>query len=215
VVQREEQLALDPKALRPAPAAPLPTNFKRFTGEFEAVADPDEFKAVPVSADEILKRTQAESKMFPDSRNLGALLANLPSEWINAVFDQLHLKLDGDAELSAGSRSAAKRGCVFQHLKDPTNLERLVGNLEPDEQAILSDLLGHEGWLPYRRLTDAYGLDESDGFYWNTRPAAGPLSKLRRKALAFVGTRNGLAMVTVPVDLSAVLQEMLAKAAPG
>ncbi|HEY3448429.1 MAG TPA: hypothetical protein VGK67_18885 [Myxococcales bacterium] len=221
VVAREEQLMLDPKALRPAPASPIPTNFARFTGEFQAFTTSDAFKSidgfkmVPVSADEVLKRTSAESKMLPESRQLGALLAILPSEWVNATFEQLKLKLDEDAELSAASRSSAKRGAIYEFLMKPENLAALVGKLKPEEQELLTDLLVHEGWLPYRRLRDAYGLDESDGFYWNTRPPAGPLSKLRRRALAFVGTRNGTPMVTVPTDLSKALIELMAKRAPG
>jgi len=153
--------------------------------------------------------------MLPESRQLGALLAILPSEWVNAAFSQLKLKLDEDVELSAASRSSAKRGAIYEHLKKPECLEALVKKLLPEEAELLHDLLVHQGWLPYRRLRDAYGLDESDGFYWNTRPAAGPLSKLRRKALAFVGTRNGTPMVTVPTDLAQALTELLAKSAPG
>ena len=221
VVAREEQLMLDPKALRPAPASPIPTNFARFTGEFQAFTTSDAFKTlegfkmVPVSADEVLKRTTAESKMLPESRELGALLAILPSEWVNATFEQLKLKLDEDAELSAASRSSAKRGAIYEHLKKPECLTAIVAKLSAGETELLTDLLAHEGWLPYRRLRDAYGLDESDGFYWNTRPATGPLSKLRRKALAFIGTRNGTPMVTVPTDLTAALKELLPQTAPG
>lgn len=221
VCKREEELMLDPKALRPAPSSPIPTNFARFTGEFQAFSTTDAFKSmdgfkmVPVSADEVLKRTTAESKMLPESRQLGALLSILPSEWVNAAFDTLKLKLDEDAELSAASRSSAKRGAIYEFLKQPGNLEATVKKLLPEEGELLHDLLVHEGWLPYRRLRDAYGLDESDGFYWNTRPAAGPLSKLRRKALAFVGTRNGTPMVTVPTDLAQQLKELLAQNSRG
>ncbi|MGC4114253.1 MAG: hypothetical protein QM765_06470 [Myxococcales bacterium] len=221
VSEREEQLMLDPKALRPAPSSPIPTNFARFTGEFQAFTTSDAFKTldslklVPVSADEVLKRTQAESKMLPESRQLGALLAILPSEWVNATFETLKLKLDEDAELSSASRSSAKRGAIYEHLKKPDSLQALVKKLLPEEAELLNDLLVHEGWLPYRRLRDAYGLDESDGYYWNTRAPAGPLSKLRRKALAFVGTRNGTPMVTVPLDLAKELIALVGKGAPG
>lgn len=215
VADREAQLPIDTKSLRPAPSSPMPATFARFTGEFEGVAATPDLSKVPVSGDEVLKRGAAEAKPLPESRNLGALLANQPSEWISAIFEHLALKLDEDAELSAGSRSAVRRGAIFEHLRDAANLEKVLASLEAPSQSILFDLLDHEGWLPYRKLISNVGLDESDGFYWNTRPPSGPLAVLRRKGLAFVGTRNGTAMVSLPLDLADKIRELLPNQAPG
>ena len=219
VLAREEELLLDAKALRPPSVAPVPATLAHFTGELAAFSATEGFQALdtqklaPVTAEEVLKRTQAESKALPESRQLGALLAILPSEWVSATFDELQLELDEELELTTGTRATAKRGAIFKHLKHLANLQALASKLSREEVELLADLMAHDSWLPYRKLRDAYGLDESDGFYWNARKPAGTLSKLRRKALAFVGTRNGTAMVTVPLDLSAALHRLLSNRA--
>ena len=195
---REGDTEVNPAMLRPPEPAALPSNFVTFTGEVSSASLP---MRKPVTAEEIRNRTTAEQKVLPESRSLGALLAILPSDWVTSIADQLGLMQDEDMEMTVGTRSAAWRGKIFNVLKDRDAFKKVLDLLDADERAIIRELLEAGGTMPYKRLCESFPLDESDGFYWNQRPPAGPLAALRRRALAFVGTHNGFATVAIPADL--------------
>ncbi|MBI5548118.1 MAG: hypothetical protein HY901_29915 [Deltaproteobacteria bacterium] len=205
VAEREQGLETNPAALRPP--SPTSTSFARFTGEFAAVGALP--MRSPVSADEVLKRTAAEQKSLPETRSLAALLATLPSDWVMAVAEQLNLIGEDEFELTVGSRASAQRSIVLERLLDREFVAKVYDGLGPEEREILATLIQNEGRMTYKRVTSIWTLDETDGFYWNTRPASGPLALVRRKALAFVGTRNSVAMMVMPVELEEPLRELL------
>jgi hypothetical protein len=207
VLEREERSTVDRSLFRPR-AAPPPQSLSRFTGEFPAVPEPP--LARPVKAEEVRMRQVAEQKPLPESRKLGALLGMLPSEWVTAVFENLEIPVDEDEEMTAGSRGAARRKAIHDRLHDSAFLRRVVETLSLEEKELLGEVLGTGGGMAaYRRLAERYGHDEADGFYWSERPPSGPLARLRRSGLLYVGTHKGVTVVAAPSDLEDALKETL------
>jgi hypothetical protein len=215
LLDAESRIEVGREAFRPAAPKKPPTKTQelrlmRFAADLTPASPEAGPPHKPVTVDEIRMRTAAEQKPLPDSRNLGALLAILPSDWVRAVFAHLGLKLD-DEELTAGSRAAMCRGIIFESLRQPPFLTKVIGQLLDVDRALLRQLASHQGLLPYTRVAQTFGHDEADGFYWYERPPSGPLARLRRSALAFVGTRGVNVTVALPADLSAAVQEILEK----
>ena len=213
LLDAESRIEVGREAFRPAAPKRPPTKtqelrLERFAADLISASPEAGPPRKPVTVDEIRMRTSAEQKPLPDSRNLGALLALLPSDWVRAVFQHLQLKLD-DEELTAGSRAAMCRGIIFESLRQAPFLSKIVGQLLDVDRALLHQLVSHQGLLPYTRVAQTFGHDEADGFYWYERPPSGPLARLRRSALAFVGTRGVNVTVALPADLSAAIQEIL------
>jgi len=219
VLHAEASIEVGPEAFRLAKSTRAPSKtqelrLERFAADLTLPANPEAAPPQkPVTVDEIRMRTSAEQKPLPESRSLGALLSILPSDWVRAVFAQLKLTLDEESELTAGSRAAACRGIIFESLRRPNFLANIVGGLLDADRALLQQLVAHQGLLPYTRVTQTFGHDEADGFYWFERPPSGPLARLRRSALAFVGTRGGMVTVALPSDLTAAIKELLEPAA--
>jgi hypothetical protein len=214
LLDAEGRIEVGREAFRPAAPKRAPTKtqelrLERFAADLmsaNATAGPP---AKPVTVDEIRMRTAAEQKPLPESRSLGALLAILPSDWVRAVFAHLELSLD-DQELTAGSRAAMCRGIIFESLRQPPFLAKVIGQLLDVDRALLSQLLQKkDGLIPYTRVAQTFGHDEADGFYWYERPPSGPLARLRRSALAFVGTRGVNVTVALPSDLAGAIREIL------
>ncbi len=172
----------------------------RLTGEMPAITV-EARVAAPVRADEVLKRQQAESKPLPTPANLSGLLALLPGEWITAIHKTLQLPRP-DFDLSAGSRSAAMRGVIHQHLTG-AGLDKVLAGLGAKERELLAALVRSPAGLVYTAVTARWGLDEADGFAWSERPPSGPVAVLRRSGLAFVGVRGPQRVVVAPADLLA------------
>lgn len=186
--------------------APAEVGTSRLTGEVRALIV-EQRAASPVRAEELRLRQLAESKPFPKTGHLAALLANLPAEWVAAIHATLGLA--AGPETTAGSRATAQRGQIFEHLRDAESLASLVGSLGERERTLLGALV-RTGGLPYPRVTAKFGLDEADGYAWSERPPSGPLAVLRRSGLAFVCTKDGQLFVAVAADLVSALGATLA-----
>lgn len=187
--------------------APAEVGTSRLTGEARALVV-EQRASSPVRAEELRMRQLAESKPYPKTGHLAALLANLPTEWIGAIHATLGLPGAG-AETTAGSRATAQRAAIFEHLRRPESLAALVAGFGERERTLLAALV-RTGGLPYPRVTAKFGLDEADGYAWTERPASGPLAMLRRSGLAFVCTKDGGLFVAAAADLAAPLKEALA-----
>ena len=209
VLEREAASPVDRSLFRPREAPPAAPSLAHFAGEHAAVAEAS--RAFPVKAEEVRMRQLAEQKPVPESRSLGALLGILPSDWVAAIFEQLEVPVDEEDELTVGSKATAQRGGIVARLKDPAFLEQVVGSLADEERALLGEVLKGKGVLPYGRVGSRWGHDESDGFYWSRRAPVGPLARLRRLGLLFVGTQKGTAVVAAPADLAEQLKALLAE----
>ena len=181
---------------------------ERLGAEPEPERTSKERLGTPVRGEELRMRQLAEAKPLPEDDTLGALLALLPSEWIGAV--AAHLELTAPVAKAHGSRTTRLQAAVHAHLRDPGSLRALVAGLGEPERKLLAALLRADGPLPHGAVAAAFGLDEADGFYWSGRPTSGPLSRLRRSGLVFVGARENQAQVAVPSDLAAELRALLA-----
>ncbi len=164
----------------------------------------------PVSSDELRMRQTAESKQLPESGNLGALLSILPSEWVTSIFETLGLAAPGDEEMTAGSRSAFRRGVIHEHLLREDFLREIALALDEEDRTLLVKLMEAGKPLPYNRITAEFGKDDADGFFWGDRRPSGPLARLRRTGLAFVAMRFSQQLVQTPVDVAAKLKTVLA-----
>jgi hypothetical protein len=158
----------------------------------------------PVNADEVRMRQSAESKSLPEPATLEALLAFIPSDWAEAIFDTIGLELP---EGSTSPRADRRKGIV-KHLFTRDFLEALALGLPDEARGLLQELIAEGGSMRYSQVVERHGHDEADGFYWTERAPSGPLAWLRRLGFAFVGQRMSQPHVVVPEDLLCPLKKI-------
>lgn len=177
--------------------------------------------ARPVTGEELRQRMAQESRPLSEPASFQALVAALPPPWVQCVFETIGLELphalthdedDEEVELTVNSRTALQRRVLTEQMT-PQLLETIVFAIEEEDRALLMEVLGAGGALRYADATAKYGKDEADGFFWKDRPPSGPVARLRRTGLAFVGTQGGRSMLVVPEDLRAPLQAIIARVA--
>lgn len=177
-----------------------------------AAPAPWDAEARPVTPQELQKREAADAKELPDPPDFKPLLAALPSVWVSAIFESLGLALAEDAEaddLSVSAKAPLQRQLILDRLPQPEFLREVVFALADEDRALLGELLAGGGALRHGEVIARHGKDDADGFYWGDRPPSGPLARLRRTGLAYVGRARGKPTVVVPTDLREALGAIL------
>lgn len=168
----------------------------------------------PITAEELRSRMSAEQKTMPDNADFKTHLSLLPPPWIAAIFETYALPMppsddNEEAELTSNSRTTIQKKVLGDTMGEEL-LRTAVFALEDRDRELLSALLQNAGALRYSEAMTKFGRDDADGFFWSQRPASGPISRLRRTGLAFVGMRGGKQLLAVPSDLQPVLRKLLA-----
>jgi hypothetical protein len=210
VRERERAAKVDEAALT-ARAGELPT----FSAEVDALGAPvaqipvvGDAPARPVTGDEFRHRQMQESRTLPEPATLAALLEASPPAWVECAFETLGLELAEPAEQNAHSRTAQLRRSLTAQMT-PEFLRQVVFALEEQDRSLLSSLVSAKGTLRYGQVTSVYGRDDADGYSWQERPPSGPLARLRRVGLAYVGMSGKRLVVQLPEDLIEPLRELL------
>ncbi|MFL5321285.1 MAG: hypothetical protein ACJ790_16615 [Myxococcaceae bacterium] len=168
----------------------------------------------PITPDELKSRMAAEQKALPDNADFKTHLSLVPPAWIAAIFETYGLPMpesddDEEAELTSNSRSTIQKKLLVEKMS-PELLREAVFALDDKDRELLSELLQNGGALRYSEAMNKYGRDDADGFMWTARPPSGPIARLRRIGVAFVGMRGGKQLLAIPSDLQKALKTILA-----
>ncbi|MBN2497047.1 MAG: hypothetical protein JXR96_20815 [Deltaproteobacteria bacterium] len=159
-----------------------------------------------VAGFELQKKADAESRPLPRDSSLRALLRALPVPWLDSVVKVLGLE--------KRKRRAEREAEVDRRLRDPEVLSRIVGSeLTDRERDCLALLMERGGEEKASVVTRQFGPDEGDGWFWDERPPASVLGRLRQHGLAYVGVRRKggrrYRTVTVPDELRGPLGDLV------
>jgi hypothetical protein len=157
-------------------------------------------------------KAQHERRPLPRREGLGALLRDLPVEWLDAIWEELGLGPDLPRHRKERERTIAR------HLATEGIVAKVVGEgLSTQGRRLLAFLLEHGGKAPAADVVLRFGSDEGDGWFWNEEPPTSVLGQVRLCGLAFVGAadaQRGTRTVVVPRELRQGLGDALALAEP-
>lgn len=213
ILAREKEAKVDDAQVK-LRAGELP-NFQETDALGNVISIPltqDEVKH-PITPDELKSRMSAEQKALPDNADFKTLMNLVPPPWVAAIFETYDLPMpesddDEEVELTANSRSTIQKKVLAERMNDEL-LQTAVFALEDDDRKLLGELLNGGGAMRYSEAMNSYGKDDADGFFWSNRPPSGPVARLRRTGLAFVGMRGGKQLLVVPNDLQPKLKKLL------
>lgn len=151
-------------------------------------------------------RAAWERRPLPRRRGLQSCLRALPVEWLDAVAHAHGVPARGPRRV--------REQAVARALLHPDGLAATVAALPHPARAALDAILEHGGLVDADALTDEFGSDTSDGWFWLAHPPESPLGRLRLSGLAFVGAARVAGApcraVGVPVELVAMLRTIAA-----
>jgi len=151
-------------------------------------------------------RKEQESKLLNLKTTITAALNKCPSQWVNGICIRLGL--------DTGGKKKDRVMKIAAHLKDPHNLRALLDSLPQASQDALAFVVAEGGWVKYGRLSQRFGDESGDGWWWSEGQApTSTVGRLRGAGLLFVGKaglgeRNYKAAV-VPKELRPLLAELL------
>lgn len=98
---------------------------------------------------------------------------------------------------------------IIKALTDTHNLERVVNNLNREEQEALRDVLSHGGSMAWEDFDTHYGNDLDGSRYWNWHTPESTMGRLRVRGLLVEATVDDDLLVAIPADLREPLEEIL------
>lgn len=123
-----------------------------------------------------------EQKPVSPHTSLTTALNNIPALWVTAI--QKHLDLPQETTKRKNIKIIAENLSSLKILN--RIMERLAALSMPAVKA-LKIIHTHGGIYPYDKLTDLFGSEETDGYFWDKRKPTSPLGLLRSHGLLFVG----------------------------
>jgi hypothetical protein len=200
----------------------LPTDeelaeYERGRGHFEDVLgwqmDDGTFLPGPAMVDYLMNRfsqqwrEQVESKAIQLNTSLQAALNKQPGMWIEGIYDALRL---GDA-----ARKNERVKAIAAELPAPDFLREVLEELPEESRQALWFVMEKGGWVKYGELTQRFGTEEGDGWFWNQAPPTSTLGRLRLHGLLFVG-KAGIGgrqwkVGVIPKEVRPALAEIIAE----
>jgi tetratricopeptide (TPR) repeat protein len=115
--------------------------------------------------------------------------------------------------LPHGGWSALRKAELLQRiveaLSDPDALESLVNELDDDERAALRQVLANGGTMPWEDFQARYGDDLEESSHWRYGSPETTMDRLRLHGLLAETTVDKKLLVSIPVELRPLLQEIL------
>jgi Flp pilus assembly protein TadD len=115
--------------------------------------------------------------------------------------------------LPRGGWSALRKGELIEEiisgLQDGEHLQRIVAELDEEEQSALRQVLAGGGRMPWEDFDAAYDNDLEESPHWNFHVPETVMGGLRIRGLLIEATVRGALQVVIPVDLRAELEEVL------
>ncbi|MFZ5993744.1 MAG: hypothetical protein ACOYU4_01970 [Thermodesulfobacteriota bacterium] len=127
-------------------------------------------------------RENIEQKPVSPHTSLTTALNNIPALWVAAIQENLDLPRETTKKKNIK--------IIAENLSRPQMLNKIVEKLAalsmPAIKA-LKTIYTHGGIYPYDKLTDLFGSEETDGYFWDKRKPTSDLGLLRSHGLIFVG----------------------------
>ena len=98
---------------------------------------------------------------------------------------------------------------IVEALSDPNALESLVNELGDDERAALRQVLANGGTMPWKDFEARYGSDVEESSHWGYGGSETTMGRLRLHGLLAETTVDKKLLVSIPVELRHLLQEIL------
>jgi tetratricopeptide (TPR) repeat protein len=152
-------------------------------------------------------REQENEKPISVKVKLQTALNKTPADWIDGMALRLGLSTDG--------LKRDKVAAITQRLMSKEGLEGAVAGLSEKARAALALTL-KDGWVAYGALTEQFGAETGDGWWWVEKEPESVVGRLRLAGLVFVGTASiqgsRTQVAVIPVDLRPLLDEITGKA---
>lgn len=132
-------------------------------------------------------------------------LGRYPSVWLDATLNTYRAPTRG--------AKRDKISALEDILHNPRQMARIVGSLNANQRAILSQVLTGGGFVKYQSISRKFGDETEDGYFWTNQPPTSDIGQLRLRGLLFVGrtvigSRREKVLV-VPSDLREHLAAIL------
>jgi len=176
---------------------------------FDDINENKALNPLPISLSKALMagwRKEIERMIFSADMDLVTVLEKQPIEWLEAIYTFLGLTDD-----CKNKTQYVQAISIF--LKKESNLKQTVQELGFSAQRALNFILEANGMCPYEYLTNIFGDDIQDGFYWRERPPKSVIGISRARGLVFVGHIKGINNIQkiafIPCDLRHPLQRAI------
>lgn len=148
-----------------------------------------------------MREEQDERPIRLDVR-LATALRRIPVPWLNAAAQRFAIEPQ--------RRRPEREKVLAAAMLDADRLQAVLADEPPAVREALSFVLAEGGWVKLYRLTRRFGDQTGDGFYWEDKPPASTIGRLRALGILHVGRaqvdgRNHKVAV-VPVELRPLLQ---------
>ncbi|MCJ7623632.1 MAG: hypothetical protein MUO76_09030 [Anaerolineaceae bacterium] len=146
-------------------------------------------------------RKDQESKTISLNTTISAGLNKFPANLI-----------DGVTKAHRISTKDKKKDKIIQIINRlTTRLDEVIENLPPEPRGALKLVIEAGGWVRYNQLSNKYGGEENDSYFWGSEPPTSAIGILRSHALLFTG-KAGIKgrmykVAVVPIEVRKQLEE--------
>ena len=114
-----------------------------------------------------------------------------------------------DVRGTAGIRKAELITLLTESLADPEIVKRAWRTLGSEEQEALRFVLNRGGMVPYDEVSQQYGDDLEDHFYWYYHEPETTIGRLRLHGLLFEGGHEDEVVLAIPTEVRGPLADLL------
>ena len=124
-------------------------------------------------------REEADDKTIRIDTRLEPALNKTNAQIVDAICHGLGIPIKGQRKVKVEK--------IAEILTDPQHLGHVVDELPDALLLAVKRVLDAGGWMPLDELTEEFGDQEGDGWFWNEKPPASILGQLRVHGLLLVG----------------------------
>ncbi|MGB8644761.1 MAG: hypothetical protein WCF84_05960 [Anaerolineae bacterium] len=150
-------------------------------------------------------RDEEDDKPIRITTALMPALNKSNSQIVDAICHSLNLSSKGRRNLKAAK--------IGETLTDPVRLHAIIAKRPIEQRLELKRVLDAGGWIRLAALTEEFGSQTGDQWFWNEKPPTSTLGQLRVHGLVFIGQaligKKKTHVAVVPTDLRAPLSEIL------
>jgi tetratricopeptide (TPR) repeat protein len=114
-----------------------------------------------------------------------------------------------DVRGTAGIRKAELIALLTESLADPEIVKKAWRALDNEEQEALRFILNRGGMVPYDEVSQQYGDDLEDHFYWYYHEPETTIGRLRLHGLLFEGEHEDEVVLVIPMEVRGPLADLL------
>ena len=113
-----------------------------------------------------------------------------------------------DISRPASIRKAELIALLAESLANPAVVEEAWRNLNSEEREALRFVLAQGGMIPYDEVSQKYGDDLEEYYYWHYREPETTIGRLRLHGLLFEGGRGDEVVLAIPTEVRGLLEDL-------